>query len=308
MSKFQPLKKISFIRSIYNKINPVSGTILMLHRVTERRSNIKDNRILEITPAFLEETIKNFLSLNYEFVDIDTAFRIQMQEYKISKPYICFTFDDGFKDNLMNAYPVFKKYNIPFTIFIATDFPDGNACIWWYQLDEILQNIDTIEFPDGTFYPCKTIEEKNHVFHLAGKIIKNTPKEYVKSYIDKIFEKNGSAKSKMPSDVVPLTWNEIKTLQETGLCTIGSHGVTHVPLSQLNDYSLSYELLHSRERIEEQTGHPVRHLAYPYGDFSPRVAEAARKCGYLSAVKVGGGLQRVRQDPFHFKREGLFQK
>jgi peptidoglycan/xylan/chitin deacetylase (PgdA/CDA1 family) len=37
------------------------------------------------------------------------------------KDGVCLTFDDGYKDNLLTAYPILKKENKPFTVFVATD-------------------------------------------------------------------------------------------------------------------------------------------------------------------------------------------
>lgn len=35
---------------------------------------------------------------------------------------VCLTFDDGYLDNFINAFPLLKKHNFPATIFLATDF------------------------------------------------------------------------------------------------------------------------------------------------------------------------------------------
>jgi hypothetical protein len=68
---------------------------------------------------------------------------------------------------------------------------------------------------------------------------------------------------------------------------------------------LKNELQLSRERIEAQIGSKVQHLAYPYGDMNPHVAKSVKQCGYLSAVRIDGGMQRIHQNPFYFKRSIL---
>lgn len=308
MSRFQRLQKVPYLKYLYNKVNPVTGKILMLHRVTEKRSSIKENRLLEITPSFLEKTILEYQALNYRFVSIDEAYNIQYQRTNCRQPYVCFTFDDGFRDNLTEAFPLFKKYNIPFTIFVATAFPEGKACIWWYELDELLQQVSEIKFADGVCHSCETQEKKNQVFKLIGEIIKNTPKKDVRSFLNQILVQNELNVLSVSSKAVALSWDDIRELHESGLCSIGSHGVSHAPLTKLPNDDLMYELQSSKSLIEEKLGTSVLHLAYPFGDYDAKVVNAAKLCGYKSAVRVGGGMQRLNQNPFHFKREGLIEK
>ena len=53
------------------------------------------------------------------------------------------TIDDGFKNNYTNAFPIFKKYDIPFIIFLCTSFLD-NKLIW---TDELLKlSLSIIDF------------------------------------------------------------------------------------------------------------------------------------------------------------------
>ena len=43
------------------------------------------------------------------------------------RPFACFTFDDGYRDNREHAYPVFKRLNLPFAIYIPTAYAEGRA-------------------------------------------------------------------------------------------------------------------------------------------------------------------------------------
>ena len=85
--------------------------------------------------------------------------------------------DDGYLDNYENAYPIFKKHHIPFAIFVATDFPDKKAVLWWYVIEELILNSSEIHLSDGSKYICKTFQEKWDTFrYIREKVLTVKPK------------------------------------------------------------------------------------------------------------------------------------
>ena len=301
------LKNSSILNNLYEQLNPFTGLILMLHRVVEKRSELDDNRRLEITPDFLEQTILQYRTAGYQVVSINEAYSIQKQCTKPKNPYLCFTFDDGFRDNLTMAFPVFEKYHVPFTIYVATDFPDGKAFVWWYWLEELLMSNNKLTLTDGTEYHCETIAAKNQTFHQIKQQIRDNGQHNTRALLEKLFGETYMKELHSLSTAPVLSWDDIRQLQTSGLCTIGSHGISHTSFTQMNNETLRNELQLSRERIEAQTGSKIYHLAYPYGDMDPRVAKEAKQSGYLSAVRIDGGMQRIHQNPFYFKRSALYQ-
>ncbi|MBB3188411.1 polysaccharide deacetylase family protein [Microbacter margulisiae] len=301
------LKHFPLINKIYDQFNPFAGLILMLHRVVEVRSPIIDNRKLEITPAFLEQTIEQYQAAGYQFVSIDQAYQIQIHRNKAQKPYLCFTFDDGFRDNLTMALPVFQKYHIPFTVYVTTDFPDNRAFVWWYWLENLLLNESTFIVNDGDSYPCDSISDRNQTFEAIKQKMRNHPSANAKTALQELLGSTFNEYQNMAMPDLLLSWDDIRTLLRSGLCTIGSHGVTHTSLTQLNESSLMNELQQSRQRLKKETGQEPTHFAYPYGDMNNYVAAAVKQSGYLSAVCIDGGMQRQHQNPFYFKRALLYQ-
>ena len=79
---------------------------------------------------------------------------------KHKRKFAVFTMDDGYKDNLTNALPVFKKHNLPYTIFLATDFMEGKAILWWYVIEDLILGHDEIVLSNGMTIPTKTKHEK----------------------------------------------------------------------------------------------------------------------------------------------------
>ena len=57
---------------------------------------------------------------------------------KLRKPTIVF-FDDGFKDVLVNALPILKKYKIPATVFITTGLVEKTHFLWTLLMRRMLK-------------------------------------------------------------------------------------------------------------------------------------------------------------------------
>ena len=64
------------------------------------------------------------------------------------------------------------------------------------------------------------------------------------------------------------------------LFTIGSHTVTHADLTCLSGEDLRRELVQSKGQLEDLLGSDVDLFAFPYGEHSDEVCEAAKQAGY----------------------------
>lgn len=124
-------------RKLHNLTHPVLGRILMLHRVVEHRSDKPEQRELEVTPQFLEQKILEYKSKGYTFVSIDDITHLSPLTSRLS-PFVCLTFDDGYRDTYDLAYPLLKKLNIPFVVYVTTGFVDDTASMWWYSKTEAM--------------------------------------------------------------------------------------------------------------------------------------------------------------------------
>jgi peptidoglycan/xylan/chitin deacetylase (PgdA/CDA1 family) len=83
---------------------------------------------------------------------------------------------------------------------------------------------------------------------------------------------------------------------------VGSHCLTHRPLTELSYEAVRAELAESRTRLEAVAGGPVEHLAYPYGNYGSREIQAAREVGYRSAVSTRRGNRHRPSDLYCLRR------
>jgi peptidoglycan/xylan/chitin deacetylase (PgdA/CDA1 family) len=81
-----------------------------------------------------------------------------------------------------------------------------------------------------------------------------------------------------------LNRSQIRELGGGGGFTIGSHGMTHVPLAELAPREAHHQLTGSKERIEELLGEPVTDLAVPFGSYNRQVIDHAIAAGYRSMM------------------------
>lgn len=173
-------------RKIYKAFHPAMGEVWMLHRVIpeEQRSKEKSRRDMELTPEFLESKILEYKNKGYQFVSIDYVTDALTNTPNIllkrPKPFVCMTFDDGYADNFKFAYPLFKKYNIPFIIYVTTGFVDGSASMWWY--DDIPQMMGWDQLQQLLQDPLCTIGAHTLTHPRLGKIeLKQAKKEIEES-------------------------------------------------------------------------------------------------------------------------------
>jgi peptidoglycan/xylan/chitin deacetylase (PgdA/CDA1 family) len=249
----------AILKNIYSGIS----TVFMLHRVDEINNNrLFPNENMKVSPSFLDELIFNLKKLNYDFISLDDLYFNLKNQNKIKKK-IVFTLDDGYIDNYNNAFEIFKKNNIPFTIYLTTCFPEGDAFMWWYILEELILNNDTLIYEDIS-YNCKTITEKNKLFlDLRSKILEINPLVLKKKLLIKL--KNYDINSININKSLCMKWDNIIELSESSLCTIGGHTSNHYNLNLLNKNNIVKEINDANNLIEKYINKKVDHFAYPFG-------------------------------------------
>jgi peptidoglycan/xylan/chitin deacetylase (PgdA/CDA1 family) len=92
--------------------------ILAYHRINPWY----ENDALTVRPEDFERQIKYLQKKGYKFVSLKEYIAIKTEKGQRQHKICCFTFDDGFADNLWFAAPILEKYKIPAVIFIAVMF------------------------------------------------------------------------------------------------------------------------------------------------------------------------------------------
>ena len=104
----------------------------------------------------------------------------------------------------------------------------------------------------------------------------------------------GNAKPHWNPGVEMMGEEQLLEIASDPLCTIGAHTCSHPHLSQLNEEEQRCEIADCKSDLERLIGKPVRHFAYPYGDYNEKTIEIVRELGFKTAVTTSG--RQVRND------------
>ncbi len=264
------------------------GTILAFHRVVEAqpRQRVAWVSDLEVTTATLEELLRLATRDRRPVLSLDEI-HDGLVRGTLNHRFMAFTFDDGYRDNLTLALPLFEAYRVPFAVYLTTDYPDRRMVFWWYALEEALLESDHLDLVAGgqrRLFLARTPAEKTAAFQAVARLIDRTPPAGLLDFCRAAF---GAERVDRLQATLPLSWDDVRALARSPLATIGAHTVSHPVLSGLSPVEVEDEMRGSRRRIEAALGIPIRHFAYPYGTMpqvTARELAVGRTCGFATAT------------------------
>lgn len=283
----------------FGRLTQGAGVIFMLHHVAPSGpETFHPNRILSITPEFLDLVIRQILAAGFEVISLDDI-PDRLACGAGATPFAAFTFDDGYRDNMQYALPVFRKHGLPFTVYVPSCFPDGEADLWWLTLEEVVRTASSITARLGESemtLSCVTLAEKERAYHKLYWAFRNLPERQARAVIADLAQTHAVDGAAIARNIV-MTWEEVRALASDPLVTIGAHTQHHLALAQLSEDEARTEIALSIARLERELGRPCRHFSYPYGDAASageREFRLAREAGVLTAVTTRKGLLHAR--------------
>jgi peptidoglycan/xylan/chitin deacetylase (PgdA/CDA1 family) len=268
--------------------------IFTLHHVRpDQGKAFAPNRILEVTPEFLEAVLDQVAAAGLDVVDLDEAVR----RLKDDDPrrFACFTFDDGYRDNFANAYAIFKRRALPLTIYVPTDYPSGKGELWWIALEEIIRRADELELCRmGELWrlPTESIAEKWRAYEQIYWWLRALDEASQRQVVRGLAERYDIDLGALCRDLV-MDWDELRALASDPLVTIGAHTKGHYALAKLSTEKALAEMEGSAVAIERELGLRPFHFSFPYGDEESargREFALAKELGFKTAVTTRKGV------------------
>src|SRR5438876_10527932 len=230
--------------------------VLSYHGVCGDVTNVPDLDGLHVPVGLFEEQL-NFLLKNYHPVSLSQVRAHFWESAALPSSAILITFDDGFRNVARYALPVLRGLGVPCVLFPVPGTIEAGKWLWNSELE--FQRANSPDF----------VSLRRGLKRISVK------------------ERHQWLKTELDDTVVHpeceyslLNWDELAAELSAGRLDIGSHGLNHEPLTGCEPFELRIELSESRRLLQERLNVDAEAVAYPNGDTSPSVIEAAREAGY----------------------------
>ncbi len=250
---------------------------------------------ISATPEEFDKQMK-FVSKNFSVINFERLSNAISSGKPLPKNSLIITFDDGYADNYEIAWEILKKYGLTATIFLATSFVESSNLFWFDKLSYIIKRFSGGSINFGK-YVFETGNKNREMIRESVMLIFRSvsEKERVKlySYLEK--QCNVSIPSEHIALARPLSWDQILEMSDGGI-EFGSHTVSHPFLSNLTKSEMMYELLESKNFIEQQLGKEIKSIAYPFGSYDHRVMNCAKNCGYQFGISYEHNVKKFDEN------------
>jgi peptidoglycan/xylan/chitin deacetylase (PgdA/CDA1 family) len=245
-----------------------------------------------------------WLKKNTEILSEEKLLDIIRHGGTFSKPSSLVTFDDGYIDNYLIAYPILKQLEIPAIYFIPTQQISTRELGWWdviaYIVKKSLKSTICLNNEE-----VQIADQSTAIKYIINRI-KNEPYEntkYLLKHLSEACEVSIPDKDIQSNEL--MTWDQIREVSRGGIA-IGSHTHSHRVLTTLSNESQREEISIAKTIIEHEIGNKIHSIAYPVGNyhhFSQVSQSIALECGYELGFSFNTGVNYGNKViPFDIKR------
>ena len=287
-----------------------SAFVLCYHRVSPVPEDEWAEPALVLSPKMFEEHIRH-LSQMCHVMSLTDLLQTDCTSMKpAGQPACAITFDDGWQDNYLHAYPVLRRYDCPATIFLTVGLIGTAKLPWTTKLYHMLhlapslgdRLLNAAEWASGRTGPPLCPPKADNLMRRA-KRVPRCEREALMAKLERALE------SELRAAVLPrlfLDWAEVVEMANNRV-VFGAHSMTHAMMDELTREEALREFADSRRVIEEHLGKPPEIFAYPDGRWDNQLRVLAKETGYRWACALVDGDLPGTGDGFGVKRVPVSQ-
>ena len=279
--------------------------ILTYHRIARREDFAFLNpRLISASPEMFYRQMR-YLKRHYQVMSVEEVLMAIDNSASIPPRSVMITFDDGYVDFKIHAWPILIKFGLPVTLFVPTGFPGRpERSFWWDRLyrafkkareersDERLLKSLPIALTDTSLSSLKSLQE----------YLKSFPYNELLGAVEDIcspFEEEGQTYTSV------LDWDELAELARQGVA-LGSHTRNHAILKELSEEDIENEIRGSMDDLERQIGSVLPIFCSPNGGDDDRVVNILRDVGIRLAFGTRDGHNKwSAMDLLRLKRTNI---
>ena len=266
--------------------------VLNYHRIGDADSSHFDPGVFSASAEGFDEQIR-VLKSRYRFATVGQAVDIIERRESLSEAMILMTFDDGYRDNFTEAFPILQRHGIEGIFFLVSSDTGTDRVLWWDEIAYLAKRHSPktlrIKYPHTEDFDLSPENFKEGLRRLL-RVFKGPATTDTSHFLAMLKESVGFSSEDVHADLI-MSWDDARAMRAGGM-TIGLHAHTHRILAKLPLEQQIGELKKCREKIEAEIGVETRILAYPDGArdaFNNQTIEAAREVGVRVAFSFYGG-------------------
>ncbi|MCU1254528.1 MAG: polysaccharide deacetylase [Candidatus Angelobacter sp.] len=248
------------------------GRILMYHGVVPEGA--------QALAAQLRYLARHFKVVSLEaLLDLTNGSRPLAQE-------IVLTFDDGLRNNFTVAYPILRELQLPATFFVCPALVESGTWLWNH---EVRCRLQTLAAPELAELRMKLLAPGTSVDGIVEwmKTLRLAQRRHAEATIQQAStDFRPTPRQRAAFDI--MDWNDMRSL-DRNLIMVGSHTLSHPILTTLNAQEIEWEILESRQCLEQQLQRTVDFFCYPNGAYDQRAYQTVKKT-YRAAVTTESGV------------------
>jgi peptidoglycan/xylan/chitin deacetylase (PgdA/CDA1 family) len=289
------------------KWHPRSAPVCAIFRY--HRVNDANDRFFDALPVPRFRAQMEYLAQHFHLVSLDQIASGDLPSNG-KRCSVAITFDDGYRDNYLYAFPIIKAMGIPATIFLTTGYIESGQLPWYDQVRLAFKLTAEQQFSlqESAGLPMSLDDEAGRLRAMTVSLdwLRTSPDNARLAALPELFKR-----LHVPSDLnLPghmLGWSEVRQMSKEGI-SFGAHTITHPVLEGLQDSRLKDEIIGSRKTLQDRLQLPVRHFAYPFGkpaDFGLDAKSIVREAGFQTAVTTLYGFNGPETDRLELRRLSL---
>ncbi len=238
----------------------------------------------------------------YDIVSLDAA---RAPATPGGRPRAVLSFDDGEIGLHSHLLPIIRAENLPVTIYVATAQIETGKPYWFDRVMNALQEDTARQITLAGHGTWQIGPERGKArwaqINQVLEALKQAPTQSRDALADEIVAQVADSRAGF-TPLQPMTLTRLQEVAAHPCVTIGAHSHGHELLDQLPLDQARDSVARSRELLQDWTGQPVDHFAYPNGNHTAALGEMLKTCGFQTATILGDRLAHGHADAMALPR------